>query len=123
MNEKTRFFEELSLNAHCAMKVQFYDGWILRANEGHTKRANSVSPLYDSALGMDTKIRSCEEFYKKAGLPCIFKLTDDDTELDEMLKKARDKGLFFMEGQMMDMYHLISLKKNGSTHIVLMKTA
>ena len=86
MNDKTRFFEELSLNAHCAMKVQFYDGWILRANEGHTKRANSVSPLYDSALETDTKIRSCEEFYKKAGLPCIFKLTDDDTELDEMLK-------------------------------------
>lgn len=86
MENKICFFEELSLNGHCALKVQFYDGWIIRSNEGFTKRANSVSPLYPSTIDTEVKIEHCEEFYKKEGLPCIFKLTDKDTELDKMLK-------------------------------------
>lgn len=87
MENSIKFFEELSLNAHCALKVQLYDGWVLRFNEGHTKRANSVSPLYDSTSEIGEKILYCEEQYAKHGLPCIFKLTDKDTALDEMLCK------------------------------------
>lgn len=87
--DKITFFEELSLNGHCATKVQFYEGWVLRFNEGHTKRANSVSPLYDSSTALEDKINYCEKQYKKQGLPCIFKLTDKDTELEKMLI---DKG-------------------------------
>lgn len=85
--DKITFFEELSLNGHCATKVQFYEGWVLRFNEGHTKRANSVSPLYDSDTALDEKIDYCEKQYAKHGLPCIFKLTDKHTELDGALTK------------------------------------
>ena len=85
MNEKIRFFEELSANGHAALQILQYDGWILRFSEGYTGRANSVSVLYPSTKGIEEKVAYCEKCYSQQGLPCIFKLTDNDTELDGYL--------------------------------------
>lgn len=77
MIEKTIvFFEELSMNAHPALKTLLYDGWILRFSNGYTKRANSVNPIYTSSLPIEKKVTVCEDMYTRQGLPTVFKITD-----------------------------------------------
>ncbi len=77
--------EELAANAHVALKILQYDGWILHFSEGHTGRANSVSVLYPSHIDPDEKIDYCEKQYASQKLPCVFKLTDGDEALMERL--------------------------------------
>lgn len=67
--------EELSLNAWAALQTVLYDGWILRFANGYTKRANSVNPLYPSALDPEEKISFCERLYQGQELPVVFKIT------------------------------------------------
>ena len=67
--------EELSGNAWPALQVLLYDGWVLRFAEGYTRRANSITPLYPSALPLAEKIASCEAVYAARGQPTIFKIT------------------------------------------------
>ena len=70
-----RILEEHALNAWPAHQTLLYDGWVLRFAEGYTRRANSVSPLYEGRLVTDEKIAYCEACYTAQGLPTIFKLT------------------------------------------------
>jgi len=42
MENLVRLYEELSANAHPALKTIIYDGWILRFSDGYTNRSNSV---------------------------------------------------------------------------------
>lgn len=83
--------EELSLSEWPALETQYLDGWILRFSRGYTKRSNSVSPLYgknDDFMGMEAKVRTCEELYRARGLPPIFKLTGNQgSPLDSLLEK------------------------------------
>ncbi|MCH5281972.1 MAG: GNAT family N-acetyltransferase [Lachnospiraceae bacterium] len=87
MNEKIRFYEEMASNAHVALNVMQYDGWLLRFAIGYTNRANSISALYPSTIDLDHKISYCEGCYKKQNLPCVFKITDQDMELNAALQK------------------------------------
>ncbi len=84
---KIRALEEMAANAHVALDVMQYDGWLLRFSAGHTNRANSVSALYPSTIPADEKIGYCERQYRAQGLPCVFKLTDLDGELGTLLEK------------------------------------
>lgn len=81
--------EELSLLALPAFETEVYDGWVLRFAGGYTKRANSVNPLYPSAIDPAEKIAYCEKAYKDRGLPAVFKLTAQSTPagLDRELEK------------------------------------
>ncbi len=88
MNPVILCYEELSLNSHPALQTQLYDGWVLRFANGYTNRANSVSPLYPSALDLQEKIAECERRYFAQGLPCVFKLTDGtDPQIDRELDR------------------------------------
>ena len=87
MKEEIQKFEEMCLNGHVALNTFFYDGWILKFSEGYTGRANSVSLLYPSSKPIAEKVDFCENMYKKQGLPCQFKLTELDTELNDFLTK------------------------------------
>ena len=82
-----RMLEEMAANAHVALNVMQYDGWLLRFSAGHTNRANSVSVLYPSTLDPEEKIDYCERCYRAQNLPCVFKLTDGDGELNSILEK------------------------------------
>ena len=64
------------MNAWPALRSLFYDGWILRFADGYTRRANSVNPIYDSMLDVNTNISYCEEVYTDKGLRTIFKMTE-----------------------------------------------
>lgn len=77
------------MNAWPALKINLYDGWVLRYSNGYTKRANSISPLYTSLENIDKKLAYCEQWYKEKGSPTIFKLTKESTppKLDEKLEK------------------------------------
>ncbi len=81
MNRNTIIqYEELSMNAHPALKTQLLDGWILRFSNGYTSRANSVSPLYEAHMPYAKKVGFCEKLYSKQELPTLFKLTDASAE-------------------------------------------
>jgi GNAT superfamily N-acetyltransferase len=83
-----RRLEELALNAWPAEHQQLLDGWLLRSGGGYTKRANSVTPLYDSALAPGAKIVACEQFYARQSLPCTFRLPSfGPPELDGLLER------------------------------------
>lgn len=87
MKEEIQKYEEMCLNGHVALNTFFYDGWILKFSEGYTGRANSVSLLYPSSLPVADKVVFCEQMYQKQKLPCQFKLTELDTELNDFLEK------------------------------------
>jgi GNAT superfamily N-acetyltransferase len=80
-----RHLEELTLNAWPALHNLHYDGWVLSFSDGYTRRANSIHPLYPSALPLADKIAFCEASYAALGQETVFKLTDPDVELDEIL--------------------------------------
>ena len=86
-----RHLEEASLEGLPALRSDHYDGWLLRFADGYSRRANSVAPLAPSTIDLDEKIRYCESVNARAGLPCIFKLTEASTPdgLDEALS-SRD---------------------------------
>lgn len=81
------FIEELSLNAWPSLQTVLYDGWIIRFANGYTKRANSVNPLYPSTIGIDEKIRFCENIYEGKKMSVVFKITPAiyPSDLDERL--------------------------------------
>lgn len=88
MEQKLRFFEELSFNSHPSLQTKYYDGWLLRFSEGYTNRANSVNMIYPSTIDLQVKIEECEAQYFKQGLPCVFKMTDgSETGLDVLLQE------------------------------------
>ncbi len=89
MNIKT--LEELSLNAWPSLKTSLYDGWVLRFADGYTKRANSVSPLYQSTESLDKKIDECEIQYGLKNLPTIFKITQESYP-EYIDKRLEDRG-------------------------------
>lgn len=87
MKEQIQRFEEMCLNGHVALNTLLYDGWLLKFSEGYTGRANSVSVLYPSSKPLEEKVSYCEEVYKKQKIPCQFKLTELDSELNDFLAK------------------------------------
>ena len=84
-----RRMEERSMNAWPSLQTVLYDGWVMRFSEGYTKRANSISPIYSSALDIEEKIRYCEERYASRNLPVVYKLARGcyPADLDQMLDK------------------------------------
>lgn len=73
-----RTIEEASLNAWPARQQLVDDGWLIRFNDGYTRRANSINPLHPSASGdtnLAARLGNWERFYQQRGRPTIFKIT------------------------------------------------
>lgn len=85
-----RRIEELSLTAWPSLQTLYDDGWVLRFANGYTRRANSVNPIYPSAVDPSAKIRRCETIYGQRGLPTVFKMTPQaqPSGLDDLLAEA-----------------------------------
>ncbi|UCC12350.1 MAG: GNAT family N-acetyltransferase [candidate division WOR-3 bacterium] len=82
-----RTIEEMSMNAWPSRETVLYDGWVLRFNDGYTRRANSINPLYPSTLDVKTKITYCKRLYTSRNLRPIYKITHqvNPLDLDEVL--------------------------------------
>lgn len=82
-----RFLEEIAVDAWPALRMELFDGWILRFADGYSRRSNSVYPLYPSTIEPREKILACERIYGENGLRTVFKMTTavEPRGLDDML--------------------------------------
>jgi GNAT superfamily N-acetyltransferase len=69
-----RSLEERAFNAWPALNTVFCDGWVFRLSGGYTKRANSANALAPKGA-FSGVLRSAEAFYRRQGLPTIFRLS------------------------------------------------
>ncbi len=94
--------EVISSHMWPARESEELNGWILRANEGVTWRANSVLPLYwKGRVMLSEAIGVAIRFYERRRLLPIFKLTQASRppELDRTLEKVgftREKDTYVM---------------------------
>lgn len=58
-----------------ALEGDIYDGWLLRASGGVTRRANSVTVYRPSRISLSEKVDHCERWYHARSLPTIFRTT------------------------------------------------
>jgi len=68
--------EEISSNGWPAREIVHIGGWKLRANDGVTRRANSVLPLGDPRRNLDEAIDAVEHFYSERRIEPRFQITE-----------------------------------------------
>lgn len=78
MDRLSTSVEEACLNAWPALKEIFYDGWLIRLSEGHTRRTNSVNVIGPGSYELAEKIGHCETIYRAHGLPTYFRIRSND---------------------------------------------
>ncbi|MFB9355839.1 GNAT family N-acetyltransferase [Sneathiella chinensis] len=83
--------EQHALKALPALENEAYDGWVLRRAKGFTRRTNSVNVLHKSHLPIEEKIRHCEDFYRREGQSCHFRLTPL-AEADTLDQELESRG-------------------------------
>jgi GNAT superfamily N-acetyltransferase len=92
-SQEIQAIEEAAGRSWPAQHTQQYGGWLLRANDGVTRRANSVLPIgKPSNEDLDAALDYVQLFYKGHELPTRFQMTSasQPTELDSFLES---KGL------------------------------
>jgi ribosomal protein S18 acetylase RimI-like enzyme len=85
--------EEAAGRSWPAKHTKQYGGWLLRANDGVTRRANSVLPIGKPGdEDLETALKQVQLFYEEHSLPTRFQMTaaSQPTELDSFLEA---KGL------------------------------
>jgi len=93
--------EQIAANAWVAQETERLGGWLLRANAGVTRRANSVLPLGPPVIPLDEAIEKVIDFYKERNLTPRFQMaeTSKPPELDRDLS---DRG--FSVGLQVEMH-------------------
>jgi ribosomal protein S18 acetylase RimI-like enzyme len=91
-----REVEEASLAAWPGLRQVSLDGWLLRASEGYTRRANSVQALSASSPAVADilvqRVAECERWYASERLRCAFRITPfSEAGLEDCLE-ARGYG-------------------------------
>ena len=81
--------EQVSSNAWVAEETERFGGWLLRANGGVTRRANSVLPIGPPPSPLDDAIEKVIQFYKERRLIPRFQMTETSkpVELDRDLSE------------------------------------
>ena len=81
--------EQVASNAWVAEEEERFGGWLLRANAGVTRRANSVLPIGPPPLPLDDSIEKVISFYKERNLIPRFQMTETSkpVELDRDLSE------------------------------------
>ncbi len=81
--------EQVASNAWVAEEVERLGGWLLRANGGVTRRANSVLPIGPPPPPLEDSIEKSISFYRERGLKPRFQMTETSKpiELDRDLSE------------------------------------
>ena len=82
--------EDAGLTSSQPPQQAIYDGWLLRYSPGKAKRARSVNAIGAGLVPLQDKLRHVESFYRRAHLPCLFRMTPftQPRELDRTLDGA-----------------------------------
>jgi GNAT superfamily N-acetyltransferase len=83
--------EEVASRAWPAKHTKQFGGWLLRANEGVTRRANSVLPLQKpAAKTLEAAFQEVQQFYRLWNLPVRFQMTmaSQPIDLDAFLESV-----------------------------------
>ena len=87
--------ERLAYNAWTARDVERYGHWFLRADEGVTRRANSVYPFgAPPTSDLQDAVEHCISFYEKRGILPRFQVTSV-SKPDGLDKSLEDFGFAF----------------------------
>jgi len=73
--ELVRALEQRCFNGWPTLRTVLADGWVLRLADGHTRRANSASALYPSAMSAVELSEFVKAQFKAANLPPVIRLT------------------------------------------------
>ncbi len=83
--------EEVASRAWPAKHTKQNGGWLLRASDGVTRRANSVLPLKNpDAKSLEVALEQVQQFYQEFKLPVRFQMTptSQPTDLDAFLEST-----------------------------------
>jgi ribosomal protein S18 acetylase RimI-like enzyme len=83
--------EQVAAKAWIAHESERLGGWLLRANYGVTRRANSVLPLGPPILPLDEAIEKVIDFYKTRNLTPRFQMTETSKPI-ELDRDLSDRG-------------------------------
>jgi GNAT superfamily N-acetyltransferase len=67
--------EDAGLTSSQPPQQAIYDGWLLRYSPGKAKRARSVNAMAAGMRPLAEKLPHVEAFYRRAGLPCVYRVT------------------------------------------------
>lgn len=70
----TSHLEEIAARGWQPLESEWFEGWLLRAAEGFTGRANSVLPLGEPDLPLDQALTQVTQWYARRGLPAQFQV-------------------------------------------------
>ncbi|MFW9964545.1 MAG: GNAT family N-acetyltransferase [Candidatus Sifarchaeia archaeon] len=84
--------EQVASNAWVAEEVERFGGWLLRANGGITRRANSVLPIGPPPPPLEDSIEKAISFYKARGLKPRFQMTETSKPV-ELDRDLSERGL------------------------------
>ncbi|NNC91731.1 MAG: GNAT family N-acetyltransferase [Acidimicrobiia bacterium] len=86
MTEHIRHLELVGHATWPSLEDEWLNGWLLRAGGGVTRRANSVSPVYERDIDLDRQVARCEAWFEQRGLAPVFRLTQiADPAIDDCL--------------------------------------
>ncbi len=88
--------EETCLNAWPALREIVLEGWLVRFAEGISRRLNSANPLSTKAAISDAVIAETEAFYRRHGLPAIFRVP---SLCPPAVERALDERGYTAEGE------------------------
>lgn len=88
--------EETCLNAWPALREIVLEGWLVRFAEGISRRLNSANPLSAKAAISDAVIAETEAFYRRHGLPAIFRVP---TLCPAAVERALEQRAYTAEGE------------------------
>lgn len=105
--QSVKHMEEISLNAWPSLKIELYDGWLIRFSHNYTYRTNAVEQVGRSTLPVEEKIAYCENFYRSFNTPCHFKINPLlDPDFDRILSDKDYRIRHVTEVMQADLNHV-----------------
>ena len=115
--EEINELELIAHNAWFAQERMRLGGWLLRADNGITRRANSILPLGPPGLDLTTAINFATEFYTSRDLIPRFQITEASlpSELDATLADRGFTKIFHVEVWTAEVSALLKFKPTCDT--------